>query len=250
MLQYLNKINQTNIKNKTIIIITNIINITFSFLHKKSVIRESFTTFYHAKNIIKNNKKHTETTFTILYHSDIKDMMALYFIYIISLGISIYILPPFYQPAFYQATAIVYLIFIPPSIGLFLNPNHEQNNNNIMMRTIRQYIIHTPIAALFLYSINITHNTHPIITTILFLELIQFTLFICCNQFAYNISTVTHEQYQKTINRISRHAYIKHLRSQNISMKINPNHTLIQKIILPPYSDTIKKMHYNRINTH
>lgn len=232
MSQYLN-----NIRHRITTIAINIMRILLPILYRKSIIHESFATFKH--EIITLKKEYSNTP-TILYQNNIKEITFLFLFLTILLSVSIYIIPPFYE-----ATAITYIILTPPAINLCLMPQE----NGFTKRIIRQYIMHTPIASIFMIGIQITRTRYPIITAILFFELIQFTLFLWCYQYVLNISDTVHQKYEKIINNMSQHSYIAHIRMQNITTDTNPHHTLIQKIILPPYPDIIKKMHYIRTTT-
>lgn len=237
MFQYIKNIQYKYIQHRITTITINIMHALLPIFFKESIIRESFATFKH--EIITLKKEYSNTP-TNLYQNDIKEITFLFLLLTILLSISIYILPPFYE-----ATAITYIIITPPAINLCLMPQE----NGFIKRMIRQYIMHTPIASIFMIGIQITHTRYPIITAILFFELIQFTLFLWCYQYVLNISDTVHQKYEKIINNMSHHKYVQHIRDTRISITPNPRRTFVQTIILPTYIDIIKKMRYIRTIT-
>lgn len=153
----------------------------------------------------------------------------------------------------YISISITYLITIPLFISLASQPFIEQFHYHHITLICRQYILHTPIALFLIIAIYFTRMQHPTITSLLYLLLIQSIIFVCGYQHIFNISEKTQQEYENNIKKLSQHEYIHHIRTTKISTESNPNHTIIQTLILPPYYHTIKKIRYNRTitqNTH
>lgn len=149
----------------------------------------------------------------------------------------------------YLLISLAYIATIPLFIATISQPIGIQENYNIIKHITRQYIIHTPIAILLITCIYFTRMEHPFITLVLFAGLIQLGIFTYGYQHIFNIANITHKVYEQKIKNLSQHAYIEHIRTTKIHIEPNPYNTLWQKFMLPPYTNTIKKMRYNRTIT-
>ena len=146
----------------------------------------------------------------------------------------------------YLTISLAYITTIPLSIAIISHPNNIQKNYHYIKHTVRQYIIHTPIAVFLITSIYFTRMEHPFVTIALCIGLILTGFFTCGYQHIFNIADDIHQTYKQQINKLSQHAYIEHIRITKIRVEPNPRITFTQKIMLPAYFDTIKKIYYNQ----
>lgn len=144
----------------------------------------------------------------------------------------------------YIQISMAYIISIPLFIALINQPNIKPAHYSNTKHILRQYITHTPSALCFITLIYVSRMNHPLLTLLLFIGLIQCAVVSYIYQDIFNAAPYIHQRYQAYIKNFSQHTHIKHIRETNILDIPNPYNTLMQKIVLAPYSDTIKKMQY------
>ena len=144
----------------------------------------------------------------------------------------------------YMQISMAYIMAIPLFIALINQPNSKQEHYTNTTHILRQYVTHTPPALCFIALIYISRMNHPLLTLLLFIGLIQCAIVSYIYQDIVNAAPYIQQQYQEYIKNFSQHTYIQHIRETRILATPNPYNTLIQKILLPPYSDSIKKMQY------
>lgn len=146
----------------------------------------------------------------------------------------------------YLTVSLAYITTIPLSIAIIGHPNKIQKNYHHIKHTMRQYIIHSPMAIFFITSIYFTRMEHPFMTIALSIGLILTGFFTYGYQYIFNIADDIHQTYKQQISKLSQHAYVEHMHITKIRIEPNPHITLAQKMMLPAYFDTIKKIHYNQ----
>lgn len=146
----------------------------------------------------------------------------------------------------YIPISIAYIASIPLFIGIISEPVGIQRNYYKFGHPLRQCAIHTPMAMPFIVLIYFTRIEHPFVTLLLYTGLTFTAIITYISQHFYNIAHNIHQEYEKNITRLSQHNYIQHLRTTNIRKEPNQYLTLFEKILLPPYYDTIKKHRYNK----